>query len=234
MNLKLLLSDLESLKNPNRVKDFSWFFKTGPGQYGEGDKFLGIMTQPLRTVVDKYWQGLDFNDIEKLFNNPFHECRNVAVSTLCRQFAKASPESQKQIFDFYLAHTKRINNWDLVDISASRIVGEYLLNKDRKILYQLAKSNLLWDRRISIIATFAFIKNNDFQDTLKISQLLLNDKEDLMHKAVGWALREVGKKDLNTLTKFLDEFTPNLPRTTLRYAIEKFPESQRQYYLHLK
>ncbi len=230
-----ILLDLQSLANPDKAKIFSRFFKTGPGQYGAGDKFFGIMTQPLAKLVDKYWPQLGFDDVEELLNNPYHECRTIAVSTLRRQFQKTKdPISQQQIFKFYLAHSSRINNWDLVDISTPHIIGVYLLNKPRQILYQLAKSSLLWDRRISIMATFTFIRQGQFEDTLKISQILINDKHDLIHKAVGWMLREVGKKDLPTLLRFLDEFTHLLPRTTLRYAIEKLPPQKRQHYLRLK
>lgn len=234
MNLNNLLSDLESLKNPGKAKDFSWFFKTGKGEYGEGDQFYGITTEPLMFIVRKYWRDLDFKDIQELLNNPIHECRTVAVSSLRHQFGNSIPEAQKEILDFYLKNTSRINNWDLVDVSAPYIVGQYLLNKDRSILYSLAKSDLLWDRRISIIATATFIRNNQFKDTLEISKILMNDKEDLIHKAVGWMLREVGKKDQKVLINFLDQYALKLPRTALRYSIEKFPEDLRQHYLKLK
>lgn len=232
--LNQLLHQLDSLKNPAKAKDFSWFFKTGPGQYGEGDQFLGIMTNPLREVISQFWSELTLADIETLLNNPYHECRSIAVSVLCRQFAKADLPQQQKIYDFYLTHTNRINNWDLVDISAPNIVGQYLLDKDRKILYQLAKSDLLWDRRISIISTLTFIRNNQFTDTLEISKLLFNDQQDLMHKAVGWMLREVGKRDQKVLTDFLDKYCLKMPRTALRYSIERFSSDLRQYYLKLK
>lgn len=234
MSIVAILSDLQSLANPDKAKIFARFFKTGPGQYGEGDKFYGIMTQPLVKLTDRYWQKLDFNDIDQLLQNPYHECRTIAVSSLRREFQKTKdPKFKKQIFDFYLAHTSRLNNWDLVDISAPHIVGNYLLHQPRQILYQLAKSDLLWDRRISIIATYTFIRQGEFADTLEISKILMTDRHDLIHKAVGWMLREIGKKDLPTLIKFLDQFTPQLPRTTLRYAIEKLPEQKRQHYLTL-
>lgn len=224
-------SDLKALRNPEKIDRFKRFFKTGPGQYGEGDEFYGLTLPQIHQVVQKYWRQASLADIEKLLNHPVHECRTVAVSILTRQFTKADTQRQKQIYDFYLDHTARINNWDLVDISAGKIVGTYLLNKPRRILYRLAKSDLVWDRRIAIISTFAFIRVNQFSDTLKISENLLKDKHDLIHKAVGWMLREVGKKDLKTLTTFLDKHAPVMPRTALRYCLEKLPEPQRQHYL---
>lgn len=230
--LERLVKELESLKNPVRAQISQRYFKTGPGEYGEGDIFLGLDTPTLVKVIQKYWQDLDFADFEKLLQSPIHEHRTTAVSSLRRQFAKF-PQKRKAIYDFYLSHTPRINNWDLVDISAPDIVGWYLFDKPRQKLYDLAKSLLLWDRRVAIMTTFAFIRNNDFDDTLKIARILLTDKHDLIHKAVGWMLREVGKRDPKTLLKFLDEFTPKMPRTTLRYAIEKLPESKRKYYLAL-
>lgn len=228
-----LLSDLQSFANPAKAAVFKRFFKTGKGEYGEGDKFLGLTTPQIRGLVKRYWKELSFDDLHTLLQSPIHEHRTVAVAALCTQFEKKLAP-QKEIFDFYLARTNRINNWDLVDISCPTIVGIYLLDKDRKILYRLSRSSLLWDRRISIISTFAFIRANQFNDTLKISEILLKDKHDLIHKAVGWMLREVGKRDKKTLVDFLDKFTLQMPRTALRYAIEKFPEPERQHYLSLK
>lgn len=232
MSFYALTAELKSLADPIRAAHSARYFKTGPGEYGEGDIFLGLNTPTLVKVIQKYWQNLDFDDFAKLLQSPIHEHRTAAVSSLRRQFAKY-PEKRKAIYDFYLAHTSRINNWDLVDISAPDIVGWYLFDQSRQKLYDLAKSSLLWDRRISIISTFYFIDRHQFQDTLKISQILLGDHHDLIHKAVGWALREVGKKDLSTLTNFLDQHTPQMPRTMLRYAIEKLPPKKRQHYLHL-
>ncbi|MFA6518079.1 MAG: DNA alkylation repair protein [Candidatus Shapirobacteria bacterium] len=226
-------SALKALKNPEKIDRFKRFFKTGPGQYGEGDEFFGLTLPQTHSIEQKYWQKVDLIDIKKLLIHPVHEFRTLAIMFLVRQFAKADPPKQKQIYDFYLANTARINNWDLVDISAGKIVGVYLLDKPRDILYKLAKSKLVWDRRIAIISTFAFIRVNQLKDTIKISENLLKDKHDLIHKAVGWMLREVGKRDLKTLTTFLDQHAPVMPRTALRYAIEKLPEPQRQHYLHL-
>ncbi|MFA4826984.1 MAG: DNA alkylation repair protein [Candidatus Shapirobacteria bacterium] len=228
-----VLSELQSLSNPAKVLIFKRFFKTAPGQYGAGDQFLGLTVPQIRSVVKKYWQSLTLADLDQLLRSPYHEHRTVALASLCHQFSKFKNQ-QKSIFNFYLKHTSRINNWDLVDISALNIVGAYLLEQiNRSILTTLSQSKSIWERRISIISTLTFIKNGQFGDTLAISKTLINDPEDLLHKAVGWMLREVGKCDLKTLLNFLDEYATRLPRTALRYSIEKLPEAQRQYYLHL-
>ncbi len=227
-----LVKELIRLKDPNRSQNESRFFKTGPGEYGEGDIFWGVPTLEKRKLARKY-KNLPLSEVKKLLTSPIHDQRVVAVAILTLKYLKATPGEQKQIFDFYLAHTKYINNWDLVDISTPHIVGAYLLDKDRSILYKLAQSENLWERRISIMATFAFIRNNDFKDALKISKILLTDKHDLIHKASGWMLRETGKKDQKTLEQFLDKHTLKMPRTMLRYSIEKFAEKKRQYYLNL-
>ena len=187
-----------------------------------------------RRIVKLYWDTVDLSDLKQLLDSPVHEQRLIALLILVKQFSKANAADKKLIFSFYLKNTSRINNWDLVDLSCRDIVGEYLVDRDRSLLYDLARSPLLWERRIAIIATSAFIRRNDFTDTLKISQLLLSDKEDLIHKAVGWMLREVGKRDHQVLINFLDKFTLSMPRTTLRYAIEKFGPDLRQHYLQLK
>lgn len=229
-----IIASLESLKNPQKIEVFKRFFKTGPGQYGEGDQFYGLTNPQVHSVENKYWKQVELEDIQKLLHHPVHEFRCVALLIMTRQFAKGSPSGQKQLYDLYLANTARINSWDLVDLSAPKIVGLYMLNKPREILYQRAKSELLWDRRIAIISTFAFIRQNQFEDTLKISEILLSDKQDLIHKAVGWMLREVGKRDLKVLTDFLNLHAAHMPRTALRYAIEKFPGAGRHHYLKLK
>ncbi len=215
-----------------KAKSSSWFFKTGPGQYGEGDIFWGV-TVPEQRAIAKQFMQLPLEQLQILLNNKIHEQRLTALLILTYQFAKANETEQKKIYAFYLKNTKRINNWDLVDASARDIVGKYLIahKSERKILYQLVKSRNLWERRISIISTFAFIQQKDFADTIKISELLLNDKEDLMHKAVGWMLREMGKRDRTVLVKFLQTHKNKLPRTALRYAIEHFPPEIRKSYL---
>jgi len=222
--------DLSQLSDPERAKNLSWFFKTGKGQYGEGDVFLGITVPEQRKVAKKY-TDLSLNDLQELLNSEIHEHRFTALLILISKYRKAEESSKKEIFDFYLRNTKNINNWDLVDLSAPRIIGDYLLNKDRTTLFKLARSNILWERRISILSTFTFIDNCDFEDALSISELLLHDEHDLIHKAVGWALREIGKRDQNVEEKFLTKHYPNVPRTMLRYAVEKFDEKKRKKYL---
>ena len=222
--------DLSQLSDPERAKNLSWFFKTGKGQYGEGDVFLGITVPEQRKVAKKY-TDLSLNDLQELLNSEIHEHRFTALVILISKYRKAEESSKKEIFDFYLRNTKNINNWDLVDLSAPRIIGDYLLNKDRTTLFKLARSNSLWERRISILSTFTFIDNCDFEDALSISELLLHDEHDLIHKAVGWALREIGKRDQNVEEKFLTKHYPSVPRTMLRYAVEKFDEKKRKKYL---
>ncbi|MBU0597651.1 DNA alkylation repair protein [Patescibacteria group bacterium] len=223
-------SELKKLANPKQAKILMQFFKIGKGEYGEGDIFLGIKVPVQRQVVKKY-QDLPLKDVQQLLNSKIHEHRLVGVLILVRQFMKGDEKQRGVIYKIYLKNTRRINNWDLVDLSAPNIVGTYLLDKPRKILYQLAKSKNLWERRIGIMATFIFIRNNDFKDTLAISKILLNDPHDLIHKAVGWMLRELGKRDQVIEEKFLKEHFQKMPRTMLRYAIEKFPEKKRQGYL---
>ncbi len=226
-----LKKELRAHADPERAKTSAWFFKTGKGQYGEGDKFLGL-TMPLqRKIVAKY-HDLSFAEIEKLLNDPYHEMRMAAVLVLVAQFAKGDKEKQKNVFDFYLAHAKQINNWDLVDASAEYVVGAYLYNRDKKILTTLAQSQNLWERRIAIISTFYFIKNKKHEPTFKIAEKLLKDKEDLIHKATGWMLREVGKRcGQETEEIFLKKHAPQMPRTMLRYSLERFVEEERKKYL---
>jgi len=222
-----LKSEIRKLSNPEKAKTFQWFFKTGPGQYGAGDKFLGLTTPQMRTISRKY-KTLPLSDIQQLIKSPYHEDRSIAIQILVLQF----PQDSQKIYEFYLKNTKYINNWDLVDISAPKIVGAYLLDKSPNVLFKLAKSDNLWERRIAIISTFAFLYQGRFQPTLQISEMLLHDQHDLIHKAVGWMLREVGKKcSLKILTEFLDKHSKTMPRTMLRYSIEKFPEPLRQHYL---
>jgi len=233
MDLLPLKSDLQSLSNPAKIIVFKRFFKTGPGQYGEGDQFLGLTVPQIRSLSNRYWSKLSLANLSELLQSPYHEYRTLALVCLCRQFEKF-PRRQRQIFDFYLARTRRINNWDLVDISSPRIIGAYLFEqKDRSILYKLAQSKNLWERRIAIISTLYFIKNHQFSDTLSLAKILLDDPHDLIHKAVGWMLREVGKRDQKTLFGFLDLYTLRLPRTALRYAIERLSVADRKHFLHL-
>jgi 3-methyladenine DNA glycosylase AlkD len=206
------------------------FFKTGPGQYGAGDRFLGIKSAPLRQTA-RAFQSLPLEEAGKLLASAFHEARMLALLVLVRQFEKGDDPARKAIHNLYLASTDRVNNWDLVDTSAPAIVGGYLMERDRRPLSRLARSASLWERRIAIIATQFFIRRRDFQDTLRLAGLLMEDREDLIHKAVGWMLREVGKRDQSVLEGFLAEQCRQMPRTMLRYAIERFPETRRRQYL---
>jgi len=225
-----IVTHLFALAKPDIAEHSMRFFKTGKGEYGYGDQFLGIRVPIIRQTV-KHYKTASLAVIEELLVSQYHEIRLFALLHLVFQFSKAQTDKKETIYSLYLNNTCYINNWDLVDSSAHHIVGKYLSNKDRTKLYELAKSDSLWERRIAIIATYYFIKQNDFIDTLNISKLLLNDSHDLIHKAVGWMLREVGKKNCNIETAFLDSYYQHMPRTMLRYAIEKFPQPQRQCYL---
>jgi 3-methyladenine DNA glycosylase AlkD len=226
-----IIKDLQKYANSEKAKLLSRFFKTGKGEYGEGDVFIGVVVPQQRLVAKKY-KTADLKTVEQLLHSKIHEHRLTALLILTYQLKKADEIKRKQFFDFYLKNTQYINNWDLVDLSCRDIIGEYLLDKDRKIIYQLARSKNLWERRIAIISTFAFIRKNQLQDTLRVSKILLNDKHDLIHKAVGWALRELGKKDEKLLEEFLNKNIKSMPRTMLRYAIEKFSEDKRRKYLN--
>ncbi len=231
MDYQDILNILLKLKNLQKAKNLRQFFKCGQGEYGAGDKFLGIVVPEQRKIVKKYYEIVEIKELEKLLKSEFHEARLVALLILVEKFNKADEKIKKQIFRLYLKNTKYINNWDLVDLSAPKIVGGYLLNKDRKILYSLAKSKNIWEKRIAILATYTFIRNEQFEDTFKISEILLKDKHDLIHKAVGWMLREAGNRNQQAEEKFLRKYYKIMPRTMLRYAIEKFPEGKRKKYL---
>lgn len=233
VTLNAFRCELRSCANPIKAQTLQRFFKTGKGQYGEGDKFLGIVVPQQRALAKKY-QILKFSDLEVLINSPLHEERLTALLILVLRNKKADLPTQTAIYDFYINHTSGINNWDLVDLSAPHIVGQYLLDKDKTLLYEFVGDPLLWKRRIAMVATQHFIRNDYFKETLAFAKLLLNDKEDLMHKAAGWMLREMGKRDVVPLKNFLDKYAHKMPRTMLRYAIEKFPEAQRLRYLQEK
>lgn len=216
------------------------FFKTGKGEYGEGDKFLGVVAPDQRRIAKSYFAGGDgvsipaaLFDINELLQSEFHEDRLTALLILVELYKKSDIGNKKRIFSFYLKNLARINNWDLVDLSAPHIVGDYVLNSGSQILFTLAKRKALWTRRVAVLGTFALIKKGRFTETLALAESLLirgREKQDLMHKAVGWMLREIGKRDINVLEDFLGQFAAQLPRTTLRYAIERFPETKRQRY----
>jgi 3-methyladenine DNA glycosylase AlkD len=235
--LNKLIKELKSKENKKQAKLLQGFFKTGKGQYGEGDIFLGIKVPVQRSVAKKY--NLELKDIQELLNSKIHEHRLCGLFVLINRYnqLKNSEKSKEEIFNFYIKNAKQVNNWDLVDLSSHKIVGDFLLNKpesEREILYKLAKSENLWKKRISIVSTFAFLRENDFKDALKLSEYFIKSKEkhDLIHKAVGWVLREIGKKDENILVDFLKKYYKDMPRTMLRYAIEKFPEVERKAWLY--
>jgi 3-methyladenine DNA glycosylase AlkD len=221
---------LRALGDPEQAAFLSRFFKTGPGEYGEGDVLIGVRVPAVRRVA-KEFKGLSLGEVERLLHSKIHEERLAALVIMVLQAEKGGEAARRAIYELYLANTRHINNWDLVDISAPHLVGAYLAKRDRRPLYRLAKSAWLWDRRISILATHHFIRHGEFDDTLRIAEMLLGDRENLIHKAVGWMLREAGKRDVATLKGFLDRHACIMPRTMLRYAIERFPEPQRRAYL---
>ena len=233
MNAKDVKQKLKSLASLEVAESSVRFFKTGPGEYGEGDIFIGIKVPTLRTVSREF-RSLPLEVIETLLNSPIHEERHLALMILVLQVAKCDDAHRRAVFDFYMQNTKFINNWDLVDCSAPHVVGGFLMDKSRKPLFSLTKSKSLWERRIAIVSTQYFIRHNDFGETLAISQKLLNDEEDLIHKSAGWMLREVGKKDQSVLAAFLDQHAAVMPRTMLRYAIERFSPDLRRQYLEQK
>ncbi len=222
--------DLQKVASSEKAAFFPNFFKTGPGQYGEGDKFIGV-TVPNQRLIAKKYGSISLNELSKLLGSSIHEHRLTALLILVDKYEKANLQERKEIYDFYLNNLKGVNNWDLVDSSAYKIVGAYLSDKPKDLLYRFAKSSNLWERRIAIISTLYFIRNKQFEDTVKISELLLADEEDLMHKAVGWMLREMGKQNEATLLNFLDAHYKQMPRTALRYAIERLSVSQKNKYM---
>jgi len=221
---------LGKYRNKPKAKVLQSFFKTAPGEYAHGDVFIGVTVPQTRKLANQH-QELPLNEIKKLLKSPIHEERLLALLILNLKYSRSESKGRIKIFNFYLKHIKQVNNWDLVDLSAPKIIGAYLEAKKRTILYRLAKSKNLWQRRIAIVSTFNFIRNNDFRDTLKIATILIKDKEDLIHKACGWMLREVGKRNLAIEERFLKKYSSIMPRTMLRYAIERFPEKKRKHYL---
>jgi 3-methyladenine DNA glycosylase AlkD len=231
--LSKLIQEITSKADPQRGKHSQKFFKTGKGQYGEGDFFLGLTVPEQRKISKKYFKELSLVDVEELLQNKFHEIRLVGLLILIEMYKKSKKDklNQRRIFEFYLKHTSRINNWDLVDLSAPSIIGDFCLKYNEDVLGMLANSKDLWEKRIAIVSTYAFIKERKFGETLSIANVLLKDKHDLIHKAVGWMLREVGKRNKETLEIFLQTRYKEMPRTMLRYAIEKFPEQERKKWL---
>lgn len=225
----MIETELRQLATDEKRIVLQRFFKTAPGQYGEGDRFLGV-TVPLTRIVAKKHLAMPLNEIIELLQSKWHEVRLCALLMMCERFKKGDSATRKDIFNYYIENTGRINNWDLVDLSAPTIVGGYLMDKPRDLLYRMAESELLWDNRIAIVATLAFIKHKDSDDTYRLALKMMNHKHDLMHKAIGWMLRESGKRDDDRrLFNFVDEYRKRMPRTMLRYAIEKFTDEERKY-----
>ena len=223
--------ELNSYNDRKRSGALENFFKAFPGGYGEGDKFIGITVPNQRATAKKFFKEINLSDVEKLLNEPFHEYRLTALFIMVYKFEKAGEKEKEAIVKIYLKNTARVNNWDLVDASADRILGAYLLERPKKILYDLARSKDLWEQRMAMIATFNFIKNRQFSDALKLAEMLIGHEHDLIHKASGWMLREVGNRDFDAEYAFLKEHYAKMPRTMLRYAIEKFDEDLRQKFL---
>jgi 3-methyladenine DNA glycosylase AlkD len=233
MPLLQIQKEIRKNANKEKAKILQGFFKTGKGQYGDGDIFLGLQVPVSRKIAGQFLD-LSMKEIEILLKSEVHEDRLISLLILVDQYADADPVKQEKIYKFYIKNAKRVNNWDLVDSSAENIVGPYLLNRDRAILYKLARSKNLWERRISVLSTFHFIKKGEVAETFKIAELLMDDSHDLIHKAVGWMLRECGKKvDEQKLKKFLDKHAAYMPRTMLRYSIERFPPAVRSKYLKI-
>lgn len=230
MSLSEIRNEIKKQANPKQALILQRFFKTGKGEYGEGDIFYGIKV-PQQRIIAKQFKNFSLNDLKALILSKVHEERLIAAFILIDQYKKGDDKKKKNIFDFYLKNRKGINNWDLVDLSAPKIVGAYLIDKEKDLLYKFANSKELWEKRIAIISTQTFIREHFFEDTLKISEILLQDKHDLIHKAVGWMLREIGDRDMETEEEFLKKYYKKMPRTMLRYAIEKFPEQKRIKYL---
>lgn len=240
---KQIVADIKNQANQEKAQQLQRFFKTGPGAYAEGDRFLGLTVPQQRVIVRKYREQIALNDLSDLIKSPYHEIRLVCLLLLVELYQKAhSHKEKKELVNFYLQNTAHINNWDLVDFSADKILGQYLYAERLKqnqttvhqvpeLLIKLATSDILWERRIAVLSTFPFIKGEEFLPTFELAKILINDQEDLIQKAVGWLLREVGKKDEKALTDFLDQYALHMPRTMLRYSIEKFSEQKRQHYL---
>jgi 3-methyladenine DNA glycosylase AlkD len=226
-----LRKELREKANKEKAKNLQRFFKTGPGDYGEGDCFLGVMVPEQRKIAKKY-VNLGWNDLNKLICSKFHEERLTALLILVEKFKKADEAERKQLYNFYLKNRKYVNNWDLVDLTAPKIVGAYLENKDKSLLYKFTRSKNIWEKRIAVLSTFYYIQKGDCQDAIKIAEILKNDKHDLIQKAVGWMLREAGKRcGKKNEEEFLKKNYKIIPRTMLRYAIEKFPEKERKKWL---
>lgn len=235
MNKRLseLRKKIKLLASPEVSKTMQWFFKTGRGEYGEGDQFIGLKV-PTQRKLAREFRDLNLKEIKILLHSPVHEERLISLFILVERYEKGDDKLKQKIFSFYVSNRKGVNNWDLVDLSAPKIVGKHLLNRDKVLLFNFALSKNLWERRIAVLSTYEFIQYNEYTTTLRIAEILLQDKQDLIHKAVGWMLREIGKRDINAEESFLKIHYKLMPRTMLRYAIEKFPELKRKKYLQGK
>ena len=234
--MNILTERMLEKADPSQVEGLARFFKTGPGQYGEGDRFLGIKVPVTRSVVRETWRLTDFRMLEECLENEYHEIRLAALLSLVQVYSHSgkSPQARDRCIGFYLSHTGGINNWDLVDLSCYQLLGDWLLDKDRTVLYDLARNGkTMWEQRIGIVSTMAFVRKGQCRDTFEIASLLLDHPHDLIHKATGWLLREAGKRDPEGLKAFLQGHIRTMSRTTLRYAIEKFPKTERERYLQL-
>lgn len=225
-----IIARLRRLGSPKRAKGVTAFFKTGPGEYGEGDRFFGIRVPEIRRLTREY-RDTSERAIVGLLHSPWHEARLLALCILVDRYERGDARARAEVYRLYLRHRDRVNNWDLVDCSAEHIVGPQVIKGDRAVLRRLVRSRRVWDRRIAVLATFHFIRNRKYGETLALARILLADEHDLMHKAVGWMLREIGKRDRPVLERFLRSYAHRMPRTMLRYAIERFPETQRRRYL---
>lgn len=233
MTAEQIEKELNAHEDPAAAGFAQRFFKTGKGQYGEGDIFIGLRVPLVRKIAKNYRQ-LPLSEIEKLLESPIHEHRLAAVIIITEQAKRADRKLKQDLYELYLRRSDRINNWDIVDVSCREVVGGYLMDKPRQPLYELAKSKDMWERRIAIVSTWQFIREKDLDDTFKIAEMLLKDKEDLMHKATGWMLREAGKRDEGRLKEFLDQYAHVMPRTMLRYGLEKLHPQERAYYMRLR
>lgn len=233
MTAEDVAKELNAHENPADAEFLQRFFKTGKGQYGEGDVFIGLRVPQTRMITKKY-RDLPLAEIEKLLDSPIHEHRLAAVIIMAERAKRAKEFEKKDLYDLYLRRTDRINNWDIVDTSCRDVVGGYLMHKARDPLYKLARSEKMWERRISVVSTWQFIRVGDLDDTFKIAEMLLDDKQDLMHKATGWMLREAGKRDEARLKDFLDQHAAVMPRTMLRYSLEKLHPADRAYYMKFR
>jgi len=233
MTAQHIFNELQSVADEDKARELQRFFKTGTGQYGEGDVFLGIVVPVTRSIANTN-RHTPLSELDLLIKSKYHEARLCAILIVTERCKKTTGKERDELYQFYLKHTDYVNNWDLVDLSCPAVVGEYLFDKERTILYEMAEKQHLWEQRIAIVSTHAFIKRNDFGDTFALSEKLINHPHDLIHKATGWMLREVGKRDREVLTDFLENYATRLPRTALRYAIEHYPEPERHYFLKKK